>query len=370
MISSSTAAEVARGVSRLLIQEGYSPILEFTLPNGRRLDVAALGPGGEMLGVEIKVALADLRGDGKWPEYLDYCDLFYFAIPPDFPPEHVPAQTGLDCGGPLWRRDCQTCRSSIAACQPPQGGDAEFRQRCAAERLSAILESVAQGSPNLVVPHGLDGAEAEKIALSIPGAMPGAHYGQPSVLLREKFLTRVHHKEDAVVILTGSLEMRDVMLEAEPQLFYITDHYKNYPALLARLAKLDKKNLLALLQPRIAQIETAPQKARQESRREKANQEKEKGLAMSLTRAQAWKLSLSLPGAEERLWFNRPSVFIHDRFLTKVHEKEDAVVLYIGSMEMRDMMLEAEPGLFYIIDHYRSFPYLLARLSALTGPRV
>ena len=42
MISSSTAAEVARGVSRLLIQEGYSPILEFTLPNGRRL---MWGPG-------------------------------------------------------------------------------------------------------------------------------------------------------------------------------------------------------------------------------------------------------------------------------------------------------------------------------------
>ena len=86
MISSSTAAEVARGVSRLLLEEGYSPVLEFTLPNGRRLDVAAIGPGGEMLGVEIKVALADLKGDTKWPEYLDYCDLFYFAIPPDFPP--------------------------------------------------------------------------------------------------------------------------------------------------------------------------------------------------------------------------------------------------------------------------------------------
>ena len=49
MISSSTAVDVARGVSRLLMEEGYSPILEFTLPNGRRLDVAAIGPGGEML---------------------------------------------------------------------------------------------------------------------------------------------------------------------------------------------------------------------------------------------------------------------------------------------------------------------------------
>jgi hypothetical protein len=95
MISSSTAADVARGVNRLLMQEGFSPILEFTLANGRRLDVAALGPGGTMLGVEIKVALSDLRGDTKWPDYLEFCELFYFAIPPDFPDEHVPPGTGL-----------------------------------------------------------------------------------------------------------------------------------------------------------------------------------------------------------------------------------------------------------------------------------
>lgn len=95
MISSHNAAEVARGVSRLLLQQGFSPILEFTLANGRRLDVAALGADGTLLGVEIKVALADLRGDTKWPDYLEFCEHFYFAIPPDFPHEHVPDGTGL-----------------------------------------------------------------------------------------------------------------------------------------------------------------------------------------------------------------------------------------------------------------------------------
>jgi hypothetical protein len=93
--SEQTAQDVARGVSRLLLQQGFSPILEFTLANGRRLDVAALGPDGTLLGVEIKVALADLRGDTKWPDYLEFCEHFYFAIPPDFPDEHVPPGTGL-----------------------------------------------------------------------------------------------------------------------------------------------------------------------------------------------------------------------------------------------------------------------------------
>jgi hypothetical protein len=86
---------------------------------------------------------------------------------------------------------------------------------------------------------------------------------------------------------------------------------------------------------------------------------------MPIKRADGWKIALALPGASETLWFNRPAVFIHGQFLTKVHDKENAMVLRVGSMEMRDMMLEAEPKLFYITDHYRNFPYVLARLSAL-----
>ena len=152
MISSSTAAEVARGVSRLLLAEGYSPILEFTLPNGRRLDVAALGPGGELLGGEIKVALADLRGDNKWPEYLEYCDLFYFAIPPDFPPEHVPPETGLIVadryGGAIIKEaEAQTLHASRR-----KAVTVSFA-RCAAERLSRTLDAIALSeTPNLVLP--------------------------------------------------------------------------------------------------------------------------------------------------------------------------------------------------------------------------
>ncbi len=86
---------------------------------------------------------------------------------------------------------------------------------------------------------------------------------------------------------------------------------------------------------------------------------------MPLTRAQAWKIALAVPGSEERLWFRQPSVFLHDRFLIKVHHKEEAMTMQVGSMEMRDIMLEAEPKLFYITDHYRKFPFVLIRLKAL-----
>jgi len=156
MISSSNAAEVARGVCRLLLQDGYAPILEFTLPNGRRLDVAAIGPGGEILGVEIKVALADLRGDSKWPEYLDYCDLFYFAIPPDFPPEHVPHQTGLIVADRYGGEIVKAAEAQVLHASRRKAVTISFAN-VAASRLSAVLDAVAQNnSPNLVVPDVAD----------------------------------------------------------------------------------------------------------------------------------------------------------------------------------------------------------------------
>jgi hypothetical protein len=156
MISSSTAAEVARGVSRLLLQQGYAPVMEFTLPNGRRLDVAAIGPGGEMLGVEIKVALADLRGDNKWPEYLDYCDLFYFAIPPDFPPEHVPHQTGLIVADRFGGEIVKAAEAQSLHASRRKAVTVSFA-RCAAERLSRQLEMQAMSQiSNLVIPDATD----------------------------------------------------------------------------------------------------------------------------------------------------------------------------------------------------------------------
>ena len=97
-------------------------------------------------------------------------------------------------------------------------------------------------------------AEARKIALSLPGASEGLHFGKPAIFVGEEFITRVHHKEEAVVILPGSLEMRDMMLEAEPKLFYIIEHYRKRPALLARLSHLDKRTLLDLLKPRLLRI--------------------------------------------------------------------------------------------------------------------
>ncbi len=44
---------------------------------------------------EIKCSVADFRSDGKWPEYLEWRDSFYFAVPEQFPHELLPSEHGL-----------------------------------------------------------------------------------------------------------------------------------------------------------------------------------------------------------------------------------------------------------------------------------
>jgi hypothetical protein len=78
------AADVARGLGRMFFRRDAMALCEVPLPNGRRADLMAIDAKGVFTIVEIKVSRADLLGDRKWPDYLDYCDRFFWAVPPGF----------------------------------------------------------------------------------------------------------------------------------------------------------------------------------------------------------------------------------------------------------------------------------------------
>lgn len=86
---------LTRGVVRLFLDLGMSPLAEFKLANGRRADVAGIDRAGKITIAEIKSCRADFEADQKWPEYLDYCDRYFFAVDPDFPIDLLPAEEGL-----------------------------------------------------------------------------------------------------------------------------------------------------------------------------------------------------------------------------------------------------------------------------------
>jgi hypothetical protein len=96
-----TAADVARGVCRMLLRHDCVAMAEVPLSDGRRADLMALDARGNIIIVEIKVSRADLMGDGKWNDYLAHCDRFFWAVPQGFdlrPFEQqgfLPARAGL-----------------------------------------------------------------------------------------------------------------------------------------------------------------------------------------------------------------------------------------------------------------------------------
>jgi hypothetical protein len=92
---SQAAADITRGTMRMLSTLAFAPVQELTLANHRRADIAAIGPKGEIWIIEVKSCLNDFRTDGKWPDYSDYCDRFFFAVDADFPADVIPDDTGL-----------------------------------------------------------------------------------------------------------------------------------------------------------------------------------------------------------------------------------------------------------------------------------
>jgi len=86
---------------------------------------------------------------------------------------------------------------------------------------------------------------------------------------------------------------------------------------------------------------------------------------VSLTKAQIKKIALSFPDAHERPYHGYPAFFVGKKFLTRLRDEDASLVLHVGSIDERDMLIEAEPALFHITDHYRNYPYVLARIARL-----
>ena len=89
-------AQLARGVTRMLWDHGLASVLEVPLANGRRADVMALTANGEIWIVETKSCLEDFAVDSKWPDYLDFCDRFFFGVTEEFPRELIPEDVALE----------------------------------------------------------------------------------------------------------------------------------------------------------------------------------------------------------------------------------------------------------------------------------
>ena len=117
--------------------------------------------------------------------------------------------------------------------------------------------------------RGVSWADVRRLVLSLPGVAEGTSYGMPAFLLDGKFFSRFNEKEDGLVV-HADVALRDTLLASRPDVYFTTDHYRGYPYVLVRLARIPRAELAALLENafrakakkgRIAQYDAGPSAA-------------------------------------------------------------------------------------------------------------
>jgi len=76
------------------------------------------------------------------------------------------------------------------------------------------------------------------VALKLPGTEVSVSYGTPSVKVGGKVLSRLRTDAEGALAIRCDFIDREMLLQAEPEVFFITDHYRNYPMILVRLDKI------------------------------------------------------------------------------------------------------------------------------------
>jgi hypothetical protein len=84
------------------------------------------------------------------------------------------------------------------------------------------------------------------IAGALPGAVEGTSYGTPAFHVRKTLFVRLHQGGNALVVRIGEAD-RAMRMRADPETFYITEHYRQYPWILVRLATVDPADLADLV---------------------------------------------------------------------------------------------------------------------------
>ncbi len=86
-----------------------------------------------------------------------------------------------------------------------------------------------------------------RIALALPGVEEGTSYGTPALRVRGKFLARLREDGESLAVKCG-FDERDFRLQADPDVFFVTDHYRGYPTVLVHLSKVSPQVLGEVLE--------------------------------------------------------------------------------------------------------------------------
>lgn len=89
---------------------------------------------------------------------------------------------------------------------------------------------------------------AFELAKRFPGVELGTSYGTPAIKVKRKFMARLRTEAEGWLAIRCEFLLRDILLNAQPDVFHLTDHYRDYPFILVDLKKIRKGALLDILE--------------------------------------------------------------------------------------------------------------------------
>jgi hypothetical protein len=98
-----------------------------------------------------------------------------------------------------------------------------------------------------------------RLGLALPNVTESTSYGTPALKTKGKLFVRLHDDLDKIVV-KMPFDRRDELMSADPETYFITDHYVNYEWILVRLGKLAPAALPDLLRTAYRAV-TRPAKA-------------------------------------------------------------------------------------------------------------
>ena len=106
--------------------------------------------------------------------------------------------------------------------------------------------------------RGVSVDDAHQLLLGLPNVVEGRSYGLPSYLLNGRFFARFRDADTVLVVQLATIGERDVLMELDPTAFFFTEHYRNYPAVLVRLAEVAPGLLAEVVQEAWRHVSAMP----------------------------------------------------------------------------------------------------------------
>ncbi|HEV2082171.1 MAG TPA: MmcQ/YjbR family DNA-binding protein [Brevundimonas sp.] len=99
--------------------------------------------------------------------------------------------------------------------------------------------------------------EIDALVMSLPGAERSTAYGEPCWRIAGRFFARLRAEDDSLALDVCDRDRRDMLVEMDPQVFHLTDHYRAYSYVLIRVAGVDRDWLETELKARWRKVAPA-----------------------------------------------------------------------------------------------------------------